>query len=228
MQKTQSTTQQFATPAPVTVVLDVPAGHVRFIAADRADTTVEVLPADASKGRDVKAAEQTTVAYGDGVLRIATPVRNQMLGASGSVEVTVQLPAGSRVEAKASCAEFRGVGRLGDVTFEGAAGPVKLDEAASARLTTAAGDVSIGRLGGPAEISTQKGDIHIAEAGRGTVVLRTRMGGISVGAARGVSAALDAGTAYGRIHNALKNADGTPGLTIHATTAHGDITARSL
>jgi hypothetical protein len=228
MQKTQSTTRQFATPAPVSVILDVPAGHVRFIAADRADTTVEVLPVDASKGRDVKAAEQTTVAYGDGVLRIATPVRNQTLGASGSVEVTVQLPAGSRVEAKASCAEFRGVGRLGDVTFEGAAGPVKLDEVASARLTTAAGDVSIGRLGGPAEISTQKGDIHIAEAVRGTVVLRTQMGGISVGAARGVCAALDAGTAYGRIHNALKNAEGTPGLTIHATTAHGDITARSL
>jgi len=32
----------------------------------RADTTVKVLPADTSNGRDVKAAEQTTAEYGDG------------------------------------------------------------------------------------------------------------------------------------------------------------------
>ena len=113
--------QKFDTPAPISAVLDIPAGRIQFIAADRADTTVEVLPANASKSRDVKAAEQTTVDYGDGVLRIEAPAaKNQILGPSGSVEVTVQLPAGSRVEAKAAAAEFRGVGRLGDVAFEGA------------------------------------------------------------------------------------------------------------
>ena len=48
------------------------------------------------------------------------------------------------------------------------------------------------------------------------------------GAAAGVSASLDAGTAYGRIHNALKNTEGTADLNIHATTTQGDITARSL
>lgn len=229
MQKKESTMQRFDTPAPVSAVLDIPAGHIRFIAADRDDTTVEILPADASKSRDVKAAEQTTVEYGDGVLRIeASPAKNRILGASGSVEVTIQLPAGSRVEAKAAAAEFRGVGRLGDVDYEGAQGSVKLDETANARLTLQAGDVSVGRLGGPAEISTQKGDIHIAEAVRGTVTLRTEHGEISIGAAPGISASLDAGTAYGRIHNALKNAEGTAGLDIHATTAHSDITARSL
>ncbi|MER7045826.1 DUF4097 family beta strand repeat-containing protein [Streptomyces jumonjinensis] len=222
--------QKFDTPAPVTAVLDIPAGHIRFIAADRADTTVEVLPANASKSRDVKAAEQTTVDYGDGVLRIETPAaKNQILGASGAIEVTVQLPVGSRVEAKAASAELRGVGRLGDIVFEGAQGSVKLDETASARLALLAGDISVGRLNGPAEISTQKGDISIAEAVRGTVTLRTEAGDLSVGAARGVSASLDAGTAHGRIHNALKNTDGAAaGLNIHATTSYGDITARSL
>ncbi|KFG74515.1 DUF4097 family beta strand repeat-containing protein [Streptomyces mutabilis] len=220
--------QTFDTPAPISAVLDVPAGRIQFIAADRADTTVEVLPANPSKGRDVKAAEQTRVGFGDGILRIETPANNQLLGASGSIEVTVRLPAGSRVEARTAATEFRGVGRLGDVAYEGAHGPVKVDEAASLRLTTAAGDVSVGRLGGPAEISTAKGDIRIAEAVRGALTLRTQSGDVSVGAAAGVSASLDAGTSYGRIDNALRNTDGTPGLTIHATTAHGDITARSL
>ncbi|MGP4022564.1 DUF4097 family beta strand repeat-containing protein [Actinomadura sp. 3N407] len=219
--------QKFDTPAPISAVLDVPAGRVQFIAADRADTAVEILPANASKGRDVKAAEQTTVEYGDGVLRVQAATGNQYLGPSGAIEVTVQLPAGSRVEAKAASAEFRAVGRLGDVAFQGAYRQIKIDEAASVRLTATDGDVEIGRLDGPAEISTQRGDIRIAEAMRGTVVLRTQSGDISVSAAAGVSAGLDAGTSYGRVSNALKN-DGTAGLDIHATTSHGDITARTL
>ncbi|WP_412079716.1 DUF4097 family beta strand repeat-containing protein (plasmid) [Streptomyces xanthophaeus] len=222
--------QKFETVAPIAAVVDIPAGRVRFIAADRADTVVEVLPADASSGRDVKAAEQTEVVFGDGVLRIgAAPAKSQLFGPAGSVEVTVQLPAGSRVEAKAASAELRGVGRLGDVAFEAANGSVKLDEADGVRLTLLAGDVSVGRLGGGAEISTQKGDLRITEAVRGTVTLRTEYGQIAVGAARGVSACLDAGTSYGRIHNTLQNTDGAAaGLNIHATTAYGDITARSL
>ncbi|MFI2077578.1 DUF4097 family beta strand repeat-containing protein [Streptomyces triculaminicus] len=222
--------QKFAATAPISAVLDIPAGLIRFIAADRADATVEVRPVDASKGRDVKAAERITVAYADGVLRIeAAPAKNRVLGNSGSVEVTVQLPAGSRVEAKAALAELRGVGRLGDVAFEAAQASVKLDETASARLTLQAGDITVGRLGGPAQINTQKGDLNITEALHGEVTLRTERGDISVGAARGVSASLDAGTTYGRIHNALKNTDGpAAGLNIHATTAYGNITAHTL
>ncbi|MEU9990140.1 DUF4097 family beta strand repeat-containing protein [Streptomyces sp. NPDC048045] len=222
--------QKFDTPAPVSAVLDIPAGRIRFIAADRADTTVEILPADPAKGRDVKAAKQIEVAYRNGVLRIEAPAaEHRVLGTSGSVEVTVQLPVGSRVEAKAAAAEFRGVGRLGDVAFEGGYRSVKIDEAASARLTAHDGDVSVGRLSGPAEISTQRGGIQIAEAVHGAVTLRTQHGDISVGAARGVSASLDAGTSYGRISNTLMNADGAAaGLNISATTAYGDITARSL
>ena len=220
--------QKFDTPAPISAVLDIPAGRIQFIAADRADTTVEVLPANPSKSRDVQAAEQTAVAYADGVLRIHTPEpKNRLFGPSGSLEVTVQLPAGSRIEAKAASSELRGVGRLGDVAFEGAYRQIKIDEAASVRLTAMDGGVEVGRLNGPAEISTARGDIRIIEAVRGTVVLRTQSGDISVAAAAGVSAVLDAGTGYGRISNALKN-DGTADLDIRATTSHGDITARSL
>jgi hypothetical protein len=222
--------QTFDSPAAICAVLAIPAGRIQVIAADRTDTTVEVRPADAGSGRDAKAAEQTADEFTDGVLRVTGPAaENRILGRSGAVEVTVQLPAGSHVEAKAAAAGFRGVGRLGDVTCEGAHGTVKIDEATSVRVAAHAGDITIGRLTGPAEISTHQGGIHIAEATAGTVVLRTRMGDVTVGAARGISAVLDAGTGYGRVHNALMNIDGaTAGLTIHATTDHGDITATSL
>lgn len=219
----------FDTPAPIAAVLDIPAGLVRVAAADRADTTVDIAPTDASKSRDVKAAEQTTVAYRDGVVHIEIPARNQLLGPSGSVDVTVHLPAGSRVEAKAAAAGFRATGRLGDVVFDGAHGTIELDEAAGVRLTAHAGDISIGHLGGPAQISTQKGDIRIAEAVGGTIEVRTEHGSISVGAAHGVSATLDAGTSSGRIRNALENTEGVGApLDIRATTGYGDITAHSL
>ncbi|MDX2551872.1 DUF4097 family beta strand repeat-containing protein [Streptomyces stelliscabiei] len=222
--------QKFDTPAPISAVLNIPAGHVRFIAADRVDTTVEVRPANASKDRDVKAAERTTVDYRDGVLRIEAPkAKSELLGPSGALEVTVQLPAGSRVDATAAAAEFRGVGRLGEVSIDGAHGSVKFDEVAGARLALLAGDALVGRLDGPAEITSGKGDLRVTEATGGTVTLRTGHGEISVGAAAGVSASLDASTSYGRIRNSLRNGEGAAArLDISATTGYGDITARSL
>jgi DUF4097 and DUF4098 domain-containing protein YvlB len=229
-ERSKDLTQKFVTPTPVSAVLDIPAGRIQFIAADRADTTVEILPADAGKSRDVEAAERIEVAYVDGVLRIESPKSaSRIFGSSGSVEVTIQLPAGSRVEAKAASAEFRGVGRLGDVAIEGAQGSVKLDETESARVTLQSGDISVGYLAGPAQISTQNGNLTITEAVTGEVKLSTQNGDITVGAAREASASLDAGTAHGRINNGLKNTEGsTARLAIHATTSRGDITARSL
>ncbi|MBZ3904726.1 DUF4097 family beta strand repeat-containing protein [Streptomyces brasiliscabiei] len=222
--------QKFDTPAPIAAVLHINAGRVQIIAADRTDTTVEIRPADASRSRDVRAAEEATVDYRDGVLRIDTPkAKSELFGPSGTLEVTVQLPSGSRVEAKAAAAEFRGVGRLGDVAIDGAHGQVKLDETASARLNLLAGDALIGRLDGPADITSGKGDLRVTEAVRGTVTLSTGHGKISIGAAAGVSASLDAGTSYGRVRNSLKNTEGADAqLDIRATTGYGDIDAHSL
>ncbi|MFC8732291.1 DUF4097 family beta strand repeat-containing protein [Luteimicrobium sp. NPDC057192] len=219
--------QKFDTTAPVSAVLDIPAGALRLIAADRADTTVDVRPANPSKGRDVKAAERVIVSFEGGVLRVALPVEHELLGPSGAVEVTVQLPAGSSVEAKGAALDVRGVGRLGDVTVKAAQGPVKLDEAADARLAIQAGDVTVGRLTGSGELSTAKGDLRVDEATRGSLALTTQAGSITIGVATGVSASLDAGTALGRISNALRST-GEAELTIRATTALGDITASSL
>jgi len=215
----------FTTPAAITAVLDVPAGRIQLTAADHTDTTVQVRPADPSKNRDVKAAEQTTVDFRDGVLHIQTTIKNQLMGPTGSVQVNVQLPTGSAVQATAASAQFQGHGRFGQVTFDGAHGQFTLEEATTVHLTAHAGEVEIGRLNGSADINISKGDIHITEAVSGTLALKTQAGDITIGAT--TSASLDAGTSYGRIHNSLKN-NGSTQLHIHATTSHGDVTARSL
>jgi hypothetical protein len=73
--------QTFTTPAPVTAIVDIPAGRIQFTAADRADTTVEIRPADPSKGRDAKLAEQTTAGYSDDTLQITASVGNRISAA---------------------------------------------------------------------------------------------------------------------------------------------------
>ena len=220
--------QAFTTPAPVTAIVTIPAGRIRFTAAERDSTTVEIRPADPAKGRDVKLARQTTAAFSEGILHVASPAGHRVLGSSGAVEVTVALPAGSRVEARSASAQLTTAGPLGAVSFESSQATVMVEDTATARLVTVDGDITVGRLGGDAEIRTAKGDITVAEASGGTVVLTTQAGAVTVGAAAGVSATLDAATTVGRISNALQNAGGAPGLTIRATTTVGDITARSL
>jgi DUF4097 and DUF4098 domain-containing protein YvlB len=86
--------------------------------------------------------------------------------------VTVKLPAGSHIAAKAAGTELRAVGRLGDVAFEGAYRQIKIDEATGVRLTETDGDVEIGRPGGPAEISTLRGDIR-ATTSHGDITARS-------------------------------------------------------
>ncbi|CAL9519708.1 hypothetical protein SUDANB121_03828 [Nocardiopsis dassonvillei] len=221
--------QRFDTTASVTTILDLAAGHVRLIAADRADTTVEIRPADPAESRDTKAAERIEVTCADNVLRIQDPeARDRTFGHPGSVEVTVHLPAGSDVQATAAALGLHSEGRLGEVTFDSAQGPVRLGETAAARITLQDGDITLAGPSGPGRLTTARGDIRVEQAGgTGALELRTRSGDITVTAVPGVSASLDAGTSYGRIDNALKN-DGTAALAITATTDHGDIAARSI
>ena len=220
--------QTFPTPTPINTVLDIPGGRVQFTATNRTDTTVRVQPADPAKNRDIKAAQRTTIEYAAGVLHITTAgTSNELFGPSGTIDVTIELPTGSSIQAKAGAAELRTTGQLGDITFDGAYKHINIDQAASLHLTAVDGDITIGRLGGPAHITTARGNIHIAEAARGPVALETHSGDITINAAPSVSATLNASTSYGRVTNSLRN-DGNAQLDIRATTSLGSITAQSL
>ena len=87
----------FDTPAPITATAHVGAGSIQFTAGDRSDTVVEVRPRDPKKDKDVRAAEQTEVTCASGVLTVRTKQRH-LIGPTGAVDVTVELPTDSRVE----------------------------------------------------------------------------------------------------------------------------------
>lgn len=206
----------FATPAPISVTLEIGIGDVRIIASDRADTVVEVRPSNESDESDVKAAAQTRVEYADGALLVRTP-KTRALGFSRktrSVDVSIELPAGSRVYGDAVAADLRCSGRLGECRFKTSAGHIRLDHTGPAHLDTSAGQVAVERAEGDAEVTTGTGAVRLGEVDGAAVVknsngsteigtvtgdvrVRAANGDISIGHARG--AQVDAKTANGGI-----------------------------
>jgi DUF4097 and DUF4098 domain-containing protein YvlB len=175
----------FETPTPITAVIDTVGGHLWINASDRTDTAVDVRPADAAEAGDVQAAEQTRVEYAGGRLSVTTPKGRlrSLLGRPPSIDVTIDLPADSRVEVDAA-AEIRCGGRIGASTFTTAAGSIRLDETGRLRLRTGAGDVSVARSAEHAEVTTSSGKVWIGEID-GTAVVKTANGDITLGEVTG-------------------------------------------
>ena len=171
----------FDTPQPISAVIDTVAGHVWINASDRADTVVDVRPTAEAEDSDVQAAQQTLVEYADGRLSVTAP-RNRLrslFGRPPSIDVTIELPTGSRVEVKAA-AEIRGTGRIGECTFDSSAGSIRLDQTGRLKLRTGAGDVSVARMAGAADVATSSGKVWIGEID-GTAAVKSSNGDITLG-----------------------------------------------
>jgi hypothetical protein len=204
----------FDSPEPIFAAIDIGAGHLRISASDRTDTVVEVRPANESEDADVQGAEQTRVEYGNGRLLVQGPrskIRS-LFRRNPSIDVTVELPTDSRVDAKA-WADIQSEGRLGDSVFDSAAGDVRIDQTGRLKLRTAAGNVSVARSVGHADIGTAAGKIWIGEID-GTAVAKTSSGDVAVGE---VTGDLRLNTAYGDI-----NVDRAL-ATVGAKTAYGTV-----
>ncbi|GHA42197.1 hypothetical protein GCM10010372_47750 [Streptomyces tauricus] len=174
----------FDTPEPIAVAFRVDAGTVRLIASERSDTVVDVLARDPEKNADIKAVDQTRVTYAGGTLTVAAPKTRYPLGRTGSVDVVVELPAGSRVEVDGSWTEVRGEGRLGEVRVKTSSGDVHLDVTGPLQLTASHGSVTVGHVQGLAEITTSSGSLRVGTVD-GNAVLKNSHGATTVGAVVG-------------------------------------------
>jgi DUF4097 and DUF4098 domain-containing protein YvlB len=156
----------FATPAPISATIDVVAGDVRVIAGDRADTVVEVRPRDEANGLDVRTAAQTRVDLADGKLTVKSPKPLQVYFSSKSatVDVTVELPAGSHVRATTAQGDLLCEGLLGDCSLRTYDGDIGLYRASSLRATTTNGRITADRISGDAYV-TGSGDVQLTEVG---------------------------------------------------------------
>ncbi|MFB3739543.1 MAG: DUF4097 domain-containing protein, partial [Candidatus Velamenicoccus archaeovorus] len=173
----------FGTPEPIAVTVELGVGEVRLRASERADTVVVVRPGDPAKRGDVAAVEQTSVEYANGRLLVRGPRgwRQWAPWRGGeSIDVQIDLPAGSSLRGRAGVSALRCSGRLGDCRFHLGVGDVRLDDAGRVEVETGAGDVTIGSVGGAAEVTTSSGAVAIDRV-EGTAVIRDRNGDTWIG-----------------------------------------------
>ena len=202
----------FDTAEPISVTARVEAGSIQFTAGDRLDTVVEVRPRDPRKDLDVRTADQTEVAYAGGVLTVRTP-KSSLFGRTGTVDVTVELPTGSRIDMTGSWVQVLGEGRLGEVRVKTSSGDVRFDTTGPLQLTASHGSITVDRVGGLAEITTSSGSLRVGLV-EGPAVLKNSHGTTTVDAATGE---LRVSGANGDIE--IRRAEDS----VTATTAHGTL-----
>jgi DUF4097 and DUF4098 domain-containing protein YvlB len=205
----------FETPEPILATIEVAVGDLRIAARDRADTVVEVRPSDPSHEPDIRAAEQTRVEMtSDGLLVKGPKQRGRSLfGKPGSIDVTIGLPAGSRLRADAGVATLRCAGRLAECQAKTGVGEIDLENTGPADLTTGAGGINVGVVSGSAEVTTGSGRLRLAEID-GPAVIRNANGETWIGA---VTGNLQVSNGNGAI--SIDRADGD----VSAKTANGSV-----
>ncbi|MEC3978236.1 DUF4097 family beta strand repeat-containing protein [Amycolatopsis sp. H20-H5] len=176
----------FETPEPISVTFELGVGTVRITASDRADTSVDVRPSDQSDDSDVQAAQLIRVDYANGVLQVVGPKARafDFSRKTRSVDVSIDLPTGSRVAGEVQVGDLSGTGRLGECRFKTSTGNVRLERTGSLRVDTAAGHVTADGVTGHAEIHTGSGKVRLGEVD-GSVVVKNSNGDTTIDAVTG-------------------------------------------
>jgi Putative adhesin len=220
----------FDTPEPISVTVELGVGDLQIVASDRTDTTVEVRPSDAAKKADVTAAEHTRVEYAGGRLLIKAPKNWRQYtfrGGGESIDVQIELPAGSHLRGDTGVAALRCQGRLGECRYKTGAGDIQLDQTAAVQLRTGIGDITLEQADGDAELSTGSGSVRIDRID-GAAVIKNSNGDTWIGH---VTGNLRVNAANGRISVdraseavAAKSANGDVRL---GEVAHGTVLAQT-
>jgi DUF4097 and DUF4098 domain-containing protein YvlB len=208
--------QTFETPEAISVNVEFAVGHLRIVAGARADTVVDVRPTNPARKSDVRAAEQTRVDFAGGRLSIKAPKGWRIIppfGGGDSIDVTIELPAGSNVRAAAAVATFDCTGRLGECDLRTSAGDVHVAESGAVQVKTSTGDIRVERASGDAELVTSSGAVRLDRVD-GAAVVKNSNGDTWIGE---VAGAVRVNAANGKI--AVDQAH----AAVTAKTANGDV-----
>ncbi|WP_037355807.1 hypothetical protein [Amycolatopsis orientalis] len=191
----------FTTPNPITAALTTAGAKVRITAGERAETAVRVRPVDAADPTDVKVAEKTKVEFADGVLAVKTTKSGRQ---TGSVDIAIELPAGSTLVLNTAWTEVRADGTLGDCEVNIGSGQVRLDRVAGLRGNLGAGGLVVAHVGGDAVIEGSAAGLRLGEV-EGEIRCQGANGEVWIGHARsdvalgGANGSFDIGTADGSV-----------------------------
>lgn len=206
----------FETPQPISVVLDLSVANVQISASDRADTIVDVRPANPAQTGDVEAAQKTTVDFADGRVRISSPKSGWRQwvpwSGRGAISVRVEVPTGSHVRGTAGVSKLECAGRIGECNYKLGTGSVRLDDGGSVVLSAGKGDLNVEHATGSVDLKTT-GAVHVGTVD-GTVAVKNAHGDTSI----------DTVTGDARVNAAFGDVVvGHAGAAVEAKSAHGDI-----
>ncbi|MCO1656868.1 DUF4097 family beta strand repeat-containing protein [Pseudonocardia humida] len=175
----------FATPQPISATIELYAGELQIVAGDRTDTVVEVRPSDESDESDVRTAQQTRVEYADGRLTVRGPRSRGMdfSKKTRSVDVVVELPAGSQLQGHLTAGDLHVTGALGECRFTSSVGHFHLERTGPLRLSTL-GRITVDAVEGDADITTGSGRVRIGDVD-GTAVVKNSNGDTDIGTVTG-------------------------------------------
>jgi len=225
--------QTFESPEPISVSLEFAVANVEIIATNRFDTTVDVQPTNPANKGDVAAAAQVTVDFASGRLRVA---QERSFGtwrpwAQNSVDVRIELPAGSSVDGSGGIAKVNCDGALRSCRYKTGKGRLYVEEAGSVWLHAGSADVEVGharehldvKTNGAVVVGRVDGDALIKNA-HGSTKLFEVTGNLRVNAAHG-----DVDVDHTHADAVLKSAKGNVTIalaergSIVAETAKGDV-----
>ena len=209
----------YTTPTPIDLAITMLVGVIEVVAGERGDTVVTVTPTNPGKAADRRGAEETRVDFDGTRLTITGPrPRISWIGPSESVDVTVELPSGSRLTSENSIGGVRTTGRLGATRIKCSSGPVELDSIGDLWLRASHGNATVGTADGEIEITADHGQIRVGTVS-GDATLKASHGSIEVGECGGD---VDAKLSYGDL--AVTRALGS----VTAKTAYGSIQLREV
>jgi DUF4097 and DUF4098 domain-containing protein YvlB len=236
--------EQFETPGPLQIRVQIASGDVELETVD--GSTTEVVLEGPEKLLEEARVEVRPKGDGHEVV-IETHRRSGFRFRGGDVELRIRAPHGADVEVSAASADIEGRGRLGAVEVEAASGDISLERVeGDAKAQTASGDIEIERLGGAGKLQSASGDISVGEASgslkvstasgdqeigsvaAGEIALQTASGDIEVGVKQGTKVFIDARSMSGDTSSDLEigdlppDGDG-PAVEVKATAMSGDI-----
>jgi DUF4097 and DUF4098 domain-containing protein YvlB len=241
-------TEQFETPGPLLIKVQIPSGDVELETVGGTTAEVELEGLDEL----IEDARVELRPKGDGhELAVETHRRSGFrLFRGADVELRIKAPHGADVQVSAASADIEARGRFGDVAIEAASGDVSLERVdgdakvqtangdievewigGTGKLQAASGDISVGEAAGSLKVSTASGDQEIGSVASGEIALQTASGDIEVGVKQGTKVFIDARSMSGDTSSDLEVGDvppegDGPAVEVKATAMSGDIRIR--
>lgn len=227
---------EFPVTGPIAAVARVPFGSVTV--RTEATETAIVRASSSDPGGDAAVA-QVKVEYASGQLKVIAPEPSLLARKAPSLDVSVTVPAGSKVSVDSASADVHSSGELAELTVSTASGnvnadlmaghasvttvsgTVRLDRPGRAKVRTVSGGVSVNDVNGDVDGQSVSGDVAVGTVTTGHISVSTTSGNITVVVARNAGVQLDVSSLSGKAQSELT--PGGPGGEADVT-----VTARSI